>query len=69
MLRYLTRDGDMIDAIAWAHYGHTAGATEAILAANPDLEARGPKLPAGIEILLPELAPAGVAVRQVRLWD
>lgn len=69
MLRYLTRDGDMIDAIAWTHYGRTAGATEAILAANPDLEARGPKLPAGIEILLPELAPAEAPTGRVRLWD
>ena len=67
MTRYVTLAGDMVDAVCHAHYGRRRGAVEAVLAANPGLAAMGPVLPAGVEILLPELPPPGPPI--ARLWD
>jgi phage tail protein X len=67
---YLTRQGDMADAIAYARYGYTAGATEALLAANPGLADLGPALPANVTVILPPLAAPGPAVLPtVDLWS
>jgi P2-like prophage tail protein X len=62
------RDGDVIDHIAQEAYGRTAGAVEAILAANPTLADQGPRLAAGTVIVLPDL-PATPVKPRVRLWD
>lgn len=63
-----TREGDVVDQLALAAYGRLPGATEAVLAANPQLDAYGPVLPAGLVLLLPAIdRPRRVAV--VRLWD
>ena len=67
MTVHLTTDGDMVDEVCWRHYGRRRGAAEAVLAANPGLAARGPVLPAGVEILLPDLPPPSPAI--ARLWD
>lgn len=56
-----TRDGDMIDQLALKAYGRTEDATEAVLAANPHLAGLPSRLPAGVVVVLPELAPAAVA--------
>ena len=40
MATYTSTGGEMIDQIAWRHYGHQLGATEAVLAANPGLSAQ-----------------------------
>lgn len=66
---YTTKDGDTVDAIAWRHY-QVAGArpVQAILAANAGLADRGPVLPAGVDIELPDLVAPGVR-QGVRLWD
>ena len=66
--RMTSREGDRIDRIALEVYGRTAGTTEAILDANPGLEAMPPQLPAGVEIVLPEVAAEPVKP-MVRLWD
>lgn len=68
---YLTREGDMVDAIAAARYGtEHRGMTEAILAANPGLAGRGPVLPENITILLPDIAPPGPReIASVDLWS
>jgi phage tail protein X len=65
---YRTTDGDMLDLIAWAAYGVQAGATEALIEANPHVIDIGLALPSGIEINLPDLDPQPVA-QPVRLWD
>lgn len=52
----ITQDEDMVDAIAFRHYGTSDGTPEAILDANPGLAARGPVLPAGLTIVLPPVA-------------
>ena len=67
MTTYVTVDGDMVDLVCRRHYGRRRGAVEAVLEANPGLAARGPVLPAGVEILLPDLPSPGPAI--ARLWD
>lgn len=71
MTRYVTAQGEMLDAICKRHYGCERGATEAVLAANPGLAARGPVLPMGLEIVLPDLPPAETTPRRatVNLFD
>ena len=69
MAAYLTSDGDMLDAVCQAHYGRQAGAVETVLEANPGLADRGPQLPAGIVIELPELPAESRDSGAVRLWD
>lgn len=68
MASYITKDGDMVDAICWAYYGASAGYTEAVLEANYRLEDYPPQLPAGLTITLPNinLEPSD---SEIRLWD
>ena len=68
-IQYLTSDGDTADYIAWKHYGTQDGrVVERLVQANPGLADRGPVLPAGVLIDLPELPDQGVT-SGVRLWD
>lgn len=66
--RVMAREGEMVDQIAEAAYGRTAGATEAVLAANPHLAALPARLPVGTLIDLPDL-PAETTAGTVKLWD
>lgn len=65
-------DGEMLDAIAFSHYGHTEGKVELILSANPRLSAHDVRLPRGTSLILPDLnkpessTPLSDAVK---LWD
>ena len=61
-------DGDMLDAVALAHYGD-AGATvlEIVLEANPGLADHGPLWPEGLEVLLPAYVPPE-ATETAQLW-
>lgn len=62
-----TSDGDLLDTICQAYYGHLVGSVEAVLEANPGLADQRQPFAAGLEILLPELsAPLD---EQVMLWD
>lgn len=67
---YVTKQDDMVDAIAAATYGSEHnGTAEAILNANPGLAAYGPKLPANLSITLPDLpAPGPRQIATVDLW-
>ncbi len=65
-VRYLTRDGDMLDWICWRHYGRS-DTLEVVLAANPGLAECGPVLPAGIELTLPDIPPPAPQ-RILRIW-
>lgn len=71
MRTYITRQGDMVDAIAYRAYGSEHnGTTEAILAANPGLADRGPVLPANVEIVLPDIpAPQVKRIATIDLWS
>ena len=68
MTNYRTVAGDVLDDICWRRYGEDAARQVPLaLAANPGLAARGPILPAGVVIALPDRpTPAERAV--VRLW-
>lgn len=51
--RYVAADGELLDEIAWRHYGRQdGGVVEKVLEANPGLIA-GAELSAGDEVLLP----------------
>lgn len=68
-LKYRTREGDTADLIAWKHYGRQDGQlVEMLVDANPGLADRGPVLPAGILITLPDFQ-LPEQVKGVRLWD
>lgn len=69
MAAYITREGDALDEICHRHYGDRQGAAEAALAANPGLAGRGPLLPGGLEIELPELPAGEPDSGAARLWD
>ncbi len=63
-----TRQGDTIDLICYQHYGYTAGVTEAVMRANPDLCELGPVLPVGTAVYLPAFQPAA-SKPAVQLWN
>lgn len=64
---YTTREGDTLDAIAFAHYGRHNGTTEVLLEANRHLQPFPLDLPAGVELTLPELVTE--PAKPVRLYD
>ncbi|HDS1622890.1 tail protein X [Stenotrophomonas maltophilia] len=67
---YSTRDGDVVDRIAYAHYGEQSPAIlRAVFDANPGLAARGPVLPAGVALTLPEVQRPASERKGVALWD
>lgn len=63
-----TIDGDMVDLLARRAYGDESGFVEKIYEANPGLADRGLKLPAGLVVSLPEIAPPA-DLPAVSLWD
>ena len=70
MSNYITSQGDTIDWICWKHYGTSRnGTVEAVLAANTWLSNYGPILPAGVRIVLPDLAAPAVEHAVIHLWD
>lgn len=67
---YRTSAGDVLDEIAWRQYGAgDAGTLAILLAANPGLADRGPVLPAGLLITLPEIAAPTREKKAVVLWE
>ena len=69
MATYVTSEGDVLDAVCRQHYGPRPGTVEAVLEANPGLADRGPLLPAGVRVELPELAGEPPGSDVVRLWN
>ena len=63
-----TLQAETVDALCWRHYGHTLGAVEAVLQANPGLASCGLILPQGILVHMP-LLPAPSPKTTVSLWD
>jgi len=60
--------GDTIDLICFRYYGKTAGVTEQVIEANPELVNIGPILPNGTEVYLPEQT-ATAERTMISLWD
>lgn len=65
----VTKDGEMVDQIAYRAYGYRPGAVEAVFEANPGLCEHPPLLPAGLVIILPDLPARASAASPIRLWD
>lgn len=68
MKKYVTRDGDTVDYIAWKLYGGQPGSAEALYEANRGLADEGLVLPAGITIFAPTLPEAALTPSPLRLW-
>ncbi|KEP69639.1 tail protein [Thioclava dalianensis] len=66
---YITATGDALDLICLRAYGVQAGAVAQVLEANPEIADIAHRLPAGVEIILPDLAVQDQARQPVRLWD
>ncbi|MFT2186373.1 tail protein X [Pseudomonas putida] len=62
-----TSDGDLLDTLCHAYYGHLLGTVEAVLEANSALADEPQPFRAGVIITLPDLAPT--AVESVQLWS
>jgi phage tail protein X len=67
-VQYRTKEGDMLDFIAWKHYGKQSGVVEEILEANPKLADYGEQFPAGVIIILPDVVLPKTDTL-IRLWD
>lgn len=66
MKTYLTKDGEVLDAICKRELGSEAH-VPAVLEANPHLADQGPIYGAGVRIILPEVIEP-VAKGEIRLW-
>ena len=66
-LSYRTKEGDMVDEIAFSYYG-TETMTLEILKANPFLGDYSDILPAGLLLALPEITPAP-EISTIELWS
>lgn len=66
---YIASDRDTVDFITWRYYGTQGGKVlEQVLEANPGLSDLGPELPAGTEVLLPDIDTNGQRTG-TKLWD
>jgi phage tail protein X len=67
---YKTRQGDVLDEIAWRQYGACgADVLRLLLEANHGLADHGAVLPAGVAITLPDIAKPASTQKAVSLWD
>lgn len=67
---YSSRDGDVVDQIAWRQYGAVdADILRLVLAANPGIADYGPMLPAGVAVVLPDIPEPATVREGVALWD
>lgn len=70
MANYITRQGDQVDYICWKYYGtDRSGVVERVLEDNPGLAGFGHTLPAGINIVLPDITLPEASAEPIRLWD
>jgi phage tail protein X len=67
-LVYTTKDGDVLDAILFTHYGQGVSVLQKVLLANPGLAGYGPVYRAGVKIILPDIPKAAI-VTTIRPWS
>lgn len=60
---------EALDALVWRAIGRSAGAVEAVLAANPGLAASATALPEGAAVFIPAAAAAPISQPLIQLWD
>ena len=64
-----TNKGDALDLICYREYGVAAGIVEQVLEANPHIRNVAHRLPAGLEVTLPDLNVQQSGSQPMRLWD
>lgn len=67
-MKVIARQGDSVDSLCWRHLGST-DAVEQTLEDNPGLAAKGPILPMGTVVNLPENAQQAKNNELIQLWD
>jgi phage tail protein X len=67
MRKIISKDGDMLDALCWRHYGRQ-DLVPAVLEANPHLAGLSPVLTAGVVIVLPDLSEPSTTP-SIRIWS
>ena len=67
VVRYITRDGDVLDRVCHRHYGRSDCVLQ-VFEANPGLVDRPMILPAGLVIELPAIRKEPQE-QLLRLWD
>lgn len=67
---WITRDGDVLDAICATHYGteNLSAVFTLVLEANQGLAEKGAVYPAGVRIVLPDITQQ-VSESPYSLWD
>jgi phage tail protein X len=68
MIIYVTKDGDVLDAICFQYYGSTTGIVEKVLEANRHIADIGAIFEAGVKITLPDLDQEE-ATESIKLWS
>lgn len=64
-----TIQNDTIDLVCWRFYGRTAGVTEQVLQANPQISSCDVILPVGTTINLPDIIDNQQNKATIQLWD
>lgn len=67
-MKVYAHQGDTVDALCQRYYGKTQGVTEQVLLSNPGLAGRGPILPHGCPVDMPDIIQAA-SVQTLQLWD
>lgn len=62
-----TSDGDRLDTLCFAEYGHLNGSVEAVMDSNPGLAAEPQPYRAGVIIVLPDLKIP--VEKPIKLWS
>lgn len=64
-----TSDGDVLDTLCQAYYGHLNGTVEAVMEANQGLAEQRQPFSAGLLIRFPDMPNVEAEAEQVTLWD
>lgn len=67
-MKVYAHQGDTVDALCQRYYGKTQGVTEQVLLSNPGLADKGPILPHGCPVEMPDIIQA-TSVQTLQLWD
>ncbi len=68
-MKYVTLDGDVLDAICWKVYGSSRFDIGLVYDANPGLERHGSVLSRGLEIEIPDQVISNIRTDVISLTD
>lgn len=64
-----TSDGDVLDTLCQAYYGHLNGTVEAVTEANQGLAEQRQPFQAGLLIMFPDMPAITPDAEHITLWD